>query len=174
MSNDHDKRPPREAQVAEMQRLNAQPDREDEPALSADEVIDMYRHPDIYGFGCEDEGSWPHPDDTHDDPSRFTDDQLAQMHADAEQSLASLCLLHLDHRYPVVPVGVWGPQVDAAWDRLDDLTRQRTGKPAHVHEHTTFTVTADELRQTWDDHPHAAWWFEVEAEDGALTIEVVE
>lgn len=138
-----------------------------DPEWSNDEVWSMILS------GCDQPGD-------HADPSDFDRDDLLEMW----RSCANLCPLHLDPAYPRAPSGVWSRDVDRAWRRLAEVTEQHTGKrPSELalatdlgsdevcgHE---FHATTDELRAIFDEHPHARWWTDQQADDGMIDIQVV-
>lgn len=136
--------------------------------LTDAELVDLLRHPEVYGYGCEDEGDWAHPDDTHADPNKYTDDQILAMDEALAAGGLTTCTLHVDHRYPIQPVGVWSPQVDVALDWLAQATAAHGGDTDGP-----YLATPDELRQLWNDQPHARWWIEEQGDAGSIKIDLV-
>lgn len=151
----------REAEVAKL---------DEAPALTDEQIVEMYRNPDVFGWGCEHEGGWHSSLDTHADPASFTDDQIIAMHRAALDALGSLCLMHVDYRYPAAPQGVWGGQVASAWQKLTDASQEPDDDADSPRPR--FVVTPDTLTALWDEYPHARWYFEVEAEASRVDIEV--
>ena len=143
----------------------------DTEALAWDERLDLVLHPEVYcsPYWQEDgRGS----DDRHANPKDYSLEELVEM-LDYDEDF---CPLHIDPRYPAAPSGVWNRDYVRAHERLAELTITHTRARSHeqgrkdvLHE---YHLTAAEMRQLWDDFPHARWLFEEQYDGGIIDLVV--
>lgn len=134
------------------------------------EVIDAILYaPEV----CHEE-DWTSPDDWHEDPDSHNLDDLIDMFVYDE----NMCPLHVRASYPYACNGEVQRQYVLAFDRLVQHTQRHTGcAPWHQGGdpyHHRYHATSEELRELWNDYPHARHQFEEQARAGTLTIEVVD
>lgn len=148
---------------------------EDEEESREDRLAAILDH-ETYCLPYFEEEDGRDPGDTHADPSDYDEDDLLAMLDEVGMYDPNPCPLHVSVAYPHAPMGVWSRDVDRAFDRLRDLTREHTGREpddlATGDLAQEFHATAAELAQVWTDHPHARWKWEEWVAEGRVAIVV--
>lgn len=111
--------------------------------------------------------------DWHEEPEDYQLDDLIDMFIYDEE----MCPLHVKASYPYAVQGEVARQFSHAHDRLNAHTMRHTGSPLNVRGDDGrwhYYATEGELRQCWQDFPHARHVFEHFAQEGDdLVIHVV-
>lgn len=156
-----------EAFEANKRKTEAEDDARVDPEWDNGEVLAMILE------GCDRPGD-------HASPDRYVAHELLDMwRHDAE-----LCPLHLYPEYPNAPGGICYRDYDAAIAALTEATMRHTERRPVDHGVAAglgdeeccgalYHVTADELAQAWDAHPHGRWIFESLVDDGFADVVVV-
>lgn len=144
-----------------------------EEFLGWDERLDLILHPEVYcSPHWEEDGRGP--DDRHASADDYTLEDLVDM-LDYDEDF---CPLHIDPRYPAAPSGVWHRDYAKAHERLASLTIGHARRRSHEHGRGDvlheYHATAAELRQLWEDYPHARWLFEEQYGEGVIDLVVEE